>query len=88
MNTTIRIKANELNERILEGIKKIFGKQKVSISISPIEAEYDTFSDLETRMNRVEEKAELYTFSGKEFEKLTEQLLQDKSIYDLLKKAK
>lgn len=86
MNTTIRIRANELNEQVLEGIKKLFGQQEINIVISPVHGD-DTLADLEPRMEQVNEEAGKYTFSGQDFEELTNRLLEDRPVEDLLEKA-
>ena len=52
MQTSYRLKANELNEKILDGIKAVYGDKEIEIVISEVD-ETDYLWSSETNRNRL-----------------------------------
>jgi hypothetical protein len=79
MEAIYKLNTSELDNKLLESIKKLFGRQEVIIQIRSLTDETSyLFDDPENKKHLLESLASepTVTFSGKEFEVHAKQLLE------------
>ncbi len=80
MEAIYKLNTSELDNKLLESIKKLFGRQEVIIQIRSLTDETSyLFEDIENRKHLLESLASepTMTFSGEEFEAHANQLLEE-----------
>jgi hypothetical protein len=82
METIYRLKASELNMEFVESIKELFKDEEIILSIVP--ARKTSGKKVKYAVGLLEsiknvEEGKVKTLSGKEFEKLTDDLLKNES---------
>ncbi len=82
METIFKLKATELDRSFIESVKNLFKDREIEISIKPTqdETEYLLSSPANKKylleaIKEVKKNKNLVSFTGKEFEELTEKLL-------------
>jgi antitoxin YefM len=84
METIFKLKATELDRSFIESVKNLFKDREIEISIKPTQDETEYL--LSTPANKkylleaikeVKKNKNLVSFTGKEFEVLTEKLLSE-----------
>lgn len=82
MNTTIRMRAEELSERVLSGIRELFKGKTITISIAEIPESEETDYLMREKANRyhldaaitdIEEGRDLVFFTPEEFEQFVDE---------------
>jgi len=84
METVFRLKISELNESFLETIRTLFKNEKeIEVNVSPItdfdlnitETKAEYTKRIDEAINNIENNKNVVSFSEKEFEDLTQNLL-------------
>jgi len=81
METVFKLKASELNRKFIESVKSLFKNEEIEISIKPARDETDFLlgsvanrEALLAAISEVKNNKDLISFTGNDFEALTNQL--------------
>ena len=84
MEAIYKLKANEINPNLIDTIKKLFGSEEITITITTEldETTYLTMNPANKKhlldaINEVKKNKNLIRFTGKEFEELSEKLFSE-----------